>query len=110
VNSAKTTGWLREEELVPKTQGYVSTAKQIKFALSLMRHGKARPLPIPHTAEAVDEARALYNIVKEQGRDGALGIVQGEHALARIEFSEEGGRRRAAPEIEPGVEPPPAEG
>jgi succinate dehydrogenase / fumarate reductase iron-sulfur subunit len=110
VNSAKTTGWLREEELVPKTQGYVSTAKQVKFALSLMKRGKARPLPIPHTAEAVDEARALFNVVKEQGRDGALGIVQGEHALARIEFTEEAGARRAAPEIEPGVEPPPAEG
>jgi succinate dehydrogenase / fumarate reductase iron-sulfur subunit len=110
VQSAKTTGWLREEELVPKTQGYVSTAKQIKFALSLMKRGKARPLPIPHTAEAVEEARALYNVVKEQGRDGALGIVQGEHALARIEFTEEGGARRAAPEIEPGVEPPAAEG
>jgi succinate dehydrogenase / fumarate reductase, iron-sulfur subunit len=110
VNSAKTTGWLREEELVPKTQGYVSTAKQIKFALSLMKKGKARPLPIPHTAEAVEESRALYNVVKEQGRDGALGIVQGEHALARIEFTEEGGARRAAPEIEPGVEPPVAEG
>jgi succinate dehydrogenase/fumarate reductase-like Fe-S protein len=65
--------------------------KQIKFALSLMKRGKARPLPIPHTAEAVDEARALYDVVKEQGRDGALGIVQGEHALARIEFT-----RRAA--------------
>jgi succinate dehydrogenase / fumarate reductase iron-sulfur subunit len=110
VSSAKTTGWLREEELVPKTQGYVSTAKQIKFALSLMRKGKARPLPIPHTAEAVEESRALYNVVKDQGRDGALGIVQGEHALARIEFTEEGGARRAAPEIQPGVEPPPAEG
>jgi succinate dehydrogenase / fumarate reductase, iron-sulfur subunit len=110
VSSAKTTGWLREEELVPKTQGYVSTAKQVKFALSLMKRGKARPLPIPHTAEAVDEARALFNVVKEQGRDGALGIVQGEHALARIEFTEEAGARRAATEIEPGVEPPPAEG
>jgi hypothetical protein len=75
-----------------------------------MKRGKARPLPIPHTAEAVDEARALFNVVKEQGRDGALGIVQGEHALARIEFTEEAGARRAATEIEPGVEPPPAEG
>jgi succinate dehydrogenase / fumarate reductase iron-sulfur subunit len=110
VTSAKTTGWLREEELIPKTQGIVSTVKQVKFAMSLMRHGKARPLPIPHVAEGVREARALYNLVKEQGRDGALGIVQGEHALARIEFTEEGGARRAAPEIQPGVEPPPAEG
>src|SRR5215213_5762981 len=65
VTSSKTTGWLREEELVPKTQGYLSTAKQIKFAISLMKRGKARPLPIPHTAEAVDEARALYDVVKE---------------------------------------------
>jgi succinate dehydrogenase / fumarate reductase iron-sulfur subunit len=110
VTSAKTTGWLREEELIPHTQGIVSTVKQVKFAMSLMRHGKARPLPIPHVAEGVKEARALYNLVKEQGRDGALGIVQGEHALARIEFTEEGGARRAAPEIQPGVEPPPAEG
>ncbi len=110
VTSAKTTGWLREEELVPKTQGYVSTVKQVKFAMSLMRHGKVRPIPYPHTAEGVEESRALYNVVKDQGRDGALGIVQGEHALARIEFTEEAGARRAAPEIEPGVEPPPAEG
>jgi len=110
VTSSKTTGWLREEELIPKTQGVVSTVKQVKFAMSLMRHGKARPVPIPHVAEGVKEARALYNLVKEQGRDGALGIVQGEHALARIEFTEEGGARRAAPEIQPGVEPPPAEG
>ena len=35
VTSAKTTGWLREEELVPKTQGVVSAIKQIKFALGL---------------------------------------------------------------------------
>jgi succinate dehydrogenase / fumarate reductase, iron-sulfur subunit len=110
VTSSKTTGWLREEELIPKTQGIVSTVKQVKFAMSLMRHGKARPVPIPHVAEGVKEARALYDLVKEQGRDGALGIVQGEHALARIEFTEEGGARRAAPEIQPGVEPPPAEG
>jgi hypothetical protein len=39
-------------------------------------------------AAEVDEARALYDIVKTQGRDGALGIVQGEHALERIEFHE----------------------
>ncbi|MDX6505196.1 MAG: hypothetical protein QOE29_2321, partial [Gaiellaceae bacterium] len=28
---------------------------------------------------------ALYDLVKEQGRDGAAGIVQGEKALERIE-------------------------
>jgi hypothetical protein len=110
VRSAMTTGWLREEELIPKTQGIVSTIKQAKFALGLMKHGKARPVPVPHVAKDVGEARALYNLVKEQGRDGALGIVQGEHALGRIEFTEEAGARENAPEIQPGVEPPPAEG
>ena len=110
IKSAETTGWLRETELVPKTQGVVSAIKQMKFAMSLARHGKV-PLPFPpHVAEKVRESRALYDLVKTQGRDGALGIVQGEKALARIEFAEEGGARRVAPEVEPGVRPPPAEG
>jgi len=111
VSSAKTTGWLREEELVPKTQGYIATLKQARFALGLMKHGKARPVPFPpHVAADVSEARALYNLVKAQNRDGAAGIVQGEKALGRIEFLEEEGARVNAPETEPGVEPPPAEG
>ena len=110
IHSAKTTGWLREMELVPKTQGLVSTIKQTRFALDLARHGKV-PSPIPpHVAKDVKESRALYNLVKEQGRDGALGIVQGEQALGRIEFSEESGVRELAPELQPGVEPPHAEG
>src|SRR3954447_24181945 len=110
VTSAKTTGWLRETELVPKTQGIVSAIKQTKFALGLARHGKV-PLPVPpHVAGRVNESRLLYSLVKEQGRDGALGIVQGEHALGRIEFTEEAGVRENAPEIQPGVEPPHAEG
>jgi succinate dehydrogenase / fumarate reductase iron-sulfur subunit len=110
VTSAKTTGWLRETELVPKTQGVVSAVKQTKFALGLARRGKVPPPVPPHVADRVKEARALYSLVKEQGRDGALGIVQGEHALGRIEFSEESGARELAPEIQPGVEPPHAEG
>ncbi|HEX9416739.1 MAG TPA: succinate dehydrogenase/fumarate reductase iron-sulfur subunit [Gaiellaceae bacterium] len=111
VTSAKTTGWLREEELVPKTQGYISTLKQARFAAGLMRHGKARPVPFPpHVAEDVKEARALYNLVKQQGRDGAAGIVQGEKALGRIEFVEEEGAEVNAPEVQPSVEPPHAEG
>jgi len=89
VTSSKTTGWLREEELVPKTQGYLETLKQAKFAAGLIKHGKARPIPFPHVAADVKEARALYNLVKEQGKDGAAGIVQGEKALERIEFIEE---------------------
>jgi succinate dehydrogenase / fumarate reductase, iron-sulfur subunit len=88
VTSAKTTGWLRETELVPKTQGVVNSIKEIKFAMGLLKHGKV-PLPVPpHVAAEVNESRELYDRVKEQGRDGALGIVQGEHALERIEFHE----------------------
>ncbi len=93
VTSAKTTGWLRETELVPKTQGVVASIKQIKFAMSLARHGKVPPPFPPHVAENVDESRALYDIVKQQGRQGAAGIVQGEKAISRIEFAEETAHR-----------------
>src|SRR5207253_1937758 len=110
VTSAKTTGWLRETELVPKTQGVVSAIKQTKFALGLARRGKVPPPVPPHVAARVDESRKLYNLVKEQGRDGALGIVQGEHALGRIEFAEQAGVKTSDSEVQPGVEPPQAEG
>ena len=110
VTSAKTTGWLRETELVPKTQGVVSSIKQTKFAMSLARRGKV-PIPFPpHVAEHVDQARGLYNLVKEQGRDGAAGIVQGEKGLAYIEFAEghaepaTGPASRIAPEKQPELE------
>jgi succinate dehydrogenase / fumarate reductase iron-sulfur subunit len=84
ITSTKTTGWLRETELVPKTQGVVAAIKQTKFAIKLFRHGKV-PLPFPpHVAEGVEEARGLYDIVMNEGRRGALGIVQGERALAKI--------------------------
>ncbi len=85
VVSAKTTGWLRETELVPKTQGIVKSIKEIKFAMSLLPKGKVPPPFPPHVAENVEESRGLYDLVKEQGRDGALGIVQGENALGRLE-------------------------
>jgi succinate dehydrogenase / fumarate reductase iron-sulfur subunit len=85
VTSAKTTGWLRETELVPKTQGVVSSIKEMKFAMGLARHGKVPPPFPPHVAAEVGESRALYDLVKAQGRDGALGIVQGEKALSLIE-------------------------
>jgi succinate dehydrogenase iron-sulfur subunit len=101
VTSAKTTGWLRETELVPKTQGIVSSIKQIKFAMSLAKRGKVPPPVPPHVAQDVKEARALYNLVKEQGRDGAAGIVQGEKGLAYIEFAEE--------HVAAGPEPSPAQ-
>jgi succinate dehydrogenase / fumarate reductase iron-sulfur subunit len=114
VTSSKTTGWLREEELIPKTVGIVSTIKQAKFAMSLAKHGKIRPVPFPpHVADDVGEARKLYNLVKEQGRDGALGIVQGERALAHIGLEEEPDKApgsRIGPEVTPGEPPKQAEG
>jgi succinate dehydrogenase / fumarate reductase iron-sulfur subunit len=90
VVSAKTTGWLRETELVPKTQGIVSAIKQTGFAIGLAKKGKVPPPFPPHVAEKVGEARALYDLVKTQGRDGAVGIVQGERALARLAHGHDG--------------------
>jgi succinate dehydrogenase / fumarate reductase, iron-sulfur subunit len=64
VHSAKTTGWLRETELVPKTQGIWEAIKQTGFALKLARHGKVpSPFP-PHVAADVDEARALRDLIE----------------------------------------------
>jgi succinate dehydrogenase / fumarate reductase iron-sulfur subunit len=93
VTSARTTGWLRETELVPKTQGIARSIKEIPFAMKLLKKGKVPPPFPPHVAENVDEARALYDLVKQQGREGAAGIVQGERALGRIEFAEEQEKR-----------------
>ena len=94
VTSAKTTGWLRETELVPKTQGIVSSIKQMKFAMGLAVKGKVPPPFPPHVAAEVHESRALYDLVKTQGRDGAAGIVQGETALARLESHHEASEGR----------------
>jgi Fe-S oxidoreductase len=88
VKSAETTGWLRETELVPKTQGIVAAVKQTKFAIGLAKHGKVPPPVPPHVAADVGEARALHQLVREQGREGALGIIQGERGLARIEHTD----------------------
>ena len=110
VISAKTTGWLRETELVPKTQGVVSAIKETKFALNLFRHGKV-PLPFPpHVADRIHEARGLYDIVRNEGRRGALGIVQSERALAKIdqehpEGAGEGWGSRTQADITPGKRP-----
>ena len=91
VTSAKTTGWLRETELVPKTQGVAKSLKEVKFAMGLFKHGKVPP-PVPAARrEARGESRALYDLVGRQGRDGAAGIVQSEHALSRLEFVQETG-------------------
>jgi succinate dehydrogenase / fumarate reductase iron-sulfur subunit len=84
VVSAKTTGWLRETELVPKTQGIVSAIKQTRFAIGLAKKGKVPPPFPPHVAPNVVESRRLYDLVLERGRRGYEGIVQGERALAKL--------------------------
>jgi succinate dehydrogenase / fumarate reductase iron-sulfur subunit len=94
VTSSKTTGWLREVELVPKTQGIAASIKEIKFGMGLLKHGKLPPPVPPHVAKDVGEARALYDIVKSQEREGAAGIVQGEKALSRLEFEHDGADER----------------
>jgi succinate dehydrogenase / fumarate reductase iron-sulfur subunit len=91
VTSARTTGWLRETELVPKTQGVVSAIKQTRFALDLARKGKVPPPFPPHVAKDVKEARRLHDLVRDQGRNGFTGIVQGERALARLTHGHGGG-------------------
>ena len=42
VTSAKTTGWLRETELVPKTQGVARSIKEIPFAMRLLKRARCR--------------------------------------------------------------------
>jgi succinate dehydrogenase / fumarate reductase, iron-sulfur subunit len=90
VTSAKTTGWLRETELVPKTQGVVASIREIKFAMGLARHGKVPPPFPPHVAADVNESRELYDRVKAQDRGGAAGIVQGEKALMHLAHHQAG--------------------
>src|SRR5437868_5124165 len=84
VKSSETTGWLRETELVPKTQGVVASIKEIKFAMSLAKKGKVPPPFPPHVAAEVRESRALHDLLQTQGRGGATGIVQTERALAKL--------------------------
>ena len=60
VTSAKTTGWLRETELVPKTQGVVKAIKEIKFAMSLLPEGQgAAAVPAARRGGRGRVARAL---------------------------------------------------
>jgi succinate dehydrogenase / fumarate reductase iron-sulfur subunit len=84
IRSTETTGWLRETELVPKTQGIVSSVKQMKFAMGLIKHNKAGLAFPPHVARDVSEARNLRKLVQQQDRPGMLGHVQGERALSRL--------------------------
>jgi succinate dehydrogenase / fumarate reductase iron-sulfur subunit len=93
VRSAETTGWLRETELVPKTQGIVESIRQARFAIKLARVGKVPPPFPPHVAKDVGEARRLHELVAQQDRQGYWGIVQGEAALAALAHGHHEGER-----------------
>jgi len=84
-------------ELVPKTQGVVSSIKQMKFAINLAKHHKAGLEFPPHVAKHVKEARDLHKLVDKQDRQGALGIVQGEHALSKLTHAYDPSRDPYAP-------------
>jgi succinate dehydrogenase / fumarate reductase iron-sulfur subunit len=112
VTSAETTGWLREAELVPRTQGLADVIRDVRFALDLAKHGKIPPPFPPHVAKNVRQAKLLHEVVKTQGRDGYLGIVQGERALARLAHGSHDGQRDpygpgsfSRPYIQPDPEP-----
>ena len=68
IKSAETTGWLRETELVPKTQGIISSIKEMKFAMGLAVKGKVPPPFPPHVAENVDEARGAAQARARAGK------------------------------------------
>ncbi len=71
-------------------QGVVAAIKQTRFAIDLAVKGKVPPPVPPHVAKDVREARRLHDLVRDQGRNGYAGIVQGERALARLEHGHAG--------------------
>ncbi len=104
LTSARTTGWLRESELVVKTLGIFASLLRIPLALRLFRHGKA-PLPIPrHKAADLEAPRRLLRLVTAQDRRGGTGVVQGERAIQRIELARPTQSAAAQPAADQGDE------
>ena len=94
VKSAETTGWLRETELVPKTQGTVEAIKQIGFALEAGASTARCRRRSRRTSRRTSTRRGRCTTSSaQQGREGAAGIVQGERGLAMIEHVLEADRR-----------------
>ena len=104
VTSAKTTGWLRETELVPKTQGVAKSLKEVKFAMGLLKHGKVPPPVPPHVAKHVDESRALYDLV-ERARTRRRRRDRAVRARALAPRVRPGERRRAPRSLRAGFVP-----
>ena len=88
VHSAKTHRVAPRDGARPEDAGHHRRAQGDEVR-ARPRSSTARCRSIPHVAKDVQEARALYEVVKAQGRGGAAGIVQGERALARLEHGGE---------------------
>ena len=84
VRSSETTGWLREEELDPEDERLRRRDQGAEVWCIARAPRQGASDPDPHTAKDVNEARNLRKVVREQDRGGALGHVQGEHALERL--------------------------
>ena len=97
VTSAKTTGWLRETELVPKTQGVISAISQMKFAMGLAqaRQGAAAdPAARRRGREGVARALRPRQAAGPAGRGGHRpGRAGAGAARARCGQPRPGGRR-----------------
>ena len=104
VKSAETTGWLRETELVPKTQGVVEAIKQIGFALNLAKHGKAAAAFPPHVAK---DARGpqLRELIRTRGARVRWGSSRASMRSARSSSSRSRVRARTRRRSSPGWSP-----
>ena len=91
VTSAKTTGWLRETELVPKTQGIAKSLKEVKFAMGLFKHGKVPPPFPPHVANTWRSLARCSTSSGSRAGTARPGSCSSEHALSRLEFIQETG-------------------
>ena len=111
VTSAKTTGWLRETELVPKTQGIVAAIKQTKFALGLAqaRQGAAAVPAARRRRTSASRARSTTSS-RSRAATARSASSRASTRSARLEFTEQAGGKTDDPEVQPGVEPPHAEG
>ena len=93
VRSAKTTGWLRETELVPKTQGLVSAIKQTGFALKLAQEGQGAAA-VPAARRGGRRARRARSTTSSRRR-GARALPASSRASTRSAASSSRRRRGA---------------
>src|SRR5205814_200647 len=104
VRSAMTTGWLRETELVPKTQGIVESIRQARFAIKLARACRARVGHLPRRRSRPRGGAGLLPAPGPPATASRLGERRrpAAHGLQRVQAQPPAGqlaadrRRRAA--------------